>query len=62
MTTLGLLQYLSPTIQFLLGVWLFHEPFSGARLVGFVLIWVALALYSLDGWVRRSPPVVVAET
>jgi chloramphenicol-sensitive protein RarD len=62
MTTLGLLQYLSPTIQFLLGIWLFQEPFSGARLVGFVLIWVALALYTLDSWRRRSPPVVVAET
>ena len=61
LTTLGLLQYLSPTIQFLLGIWLFHEPFGGARLVGFVLIWVALALYSLDSWQRRSPPVVVAE-
>ena len=61
MTTLGLLQYLSPTLQFLLGIWLFHEPFGGARLVGFVLIWVALALYSLDGWKRRGLPVVVAE-
>ena len=61
MTTLGLLQYLSPTIQFLLGIWLFHEPFSGARLAGFVLIWVALALYTLDGWLKRSPPIVVAE-
>jgi chloramphenicol-sensitive protein RarD len=62
MTTLGLLQYLSPTIQFLLGVWLFYEPFGGARLVGFVLIWIALALYSFDGWRRRAPAVVVAET
>ncbi|HEY2558332.1 MAG TPA: EamA family transporter RarD [Caldimonas sp.] len=61
MTTLGLLQYVSPTIQFLLGVWLFHEPFGGARLAGFVLIWVALALYSLDGWQRRSAPVVIAD-
>jgi chloramphenicol-sensitive protein RarD len=61
MTTVGLLQYTSPTIQLLLGVWLFREPFSGARLVGFVLIWVALALYSLDSWHRRSAPVVVAD-
>ena len=61
MTTLGLLQYLSPTIQFLLGIWLFHEPFGGARLVGFVLIWIALALYTFDGWRRRAPSVVVAE-
>ena len=59
MTTLGLLQYLSPTIQFLLGVWLFHEPFTGARLVCFVMISAATELYTLDGWRRRAPPVVV---
>ena len=55
LTTLGLVQYLSPTIQFLLGIWLFHEPFSVTRLIGFGLIWIALALYSLDGWRRRGP-------
>lgn len=37
LTTLGLLQYIGPTIQFALGVWLFHEPFAG-RLVGFLFI------------------------
>ena len=50
MTTLGLLQYLGPTIQFGLGVWVFQEPFAANRLVGFGLIWSALALYSADGW------------
>jgi len=50
MATLGLLQYIGPTIQFGLGVWLFHEPFSGARLVGFALIWLALAIYSAESW------------
>ena len=50
MTTLGLLQYLGPTIQFGLGVWVFQEPFAANRLVGFGLIWTALALYSADGW------------
>jgi chloramphenicol-sensitive protein RarD len=39
LSMLGLLQYLSPTLQFLLGVWLFHEAFTPDRLVGFVLIW-----------------------
>jgi chloramphenicol-sensitive protein RarD len=58
MTTLGLLQYLSPTLQFLLGIWLFREPFGGTRLVGFVLIWSALVLYSLEGWRRRGLRVV----
>ncbi len=50
LTSLGLLQYLSPTVQFLLGIWFFREPFSPARLVGFALIWAALVIYSADGW------------
>ncbi|TCS37397.1 chloramphenicol-sensitive protein RarD [Paucimonas lemoignei] len=58
MSVLGLLQYIAPTIQFLLGVALYHEPFSGARLVGFALIWSGLAMYSCEGlwrsWTRRA--------
>jgi chloramphenicol-sensitive protein RarD len=50
MSTLGLLQYLGPSIQFVLGLWLFKEPFSGARAVGFGLIWAALVVYSLEAW------------
>ncbi len=50
MTTLGLVQYVSPTLQFALGLWLFHEPFSALRLVGFAFIWTALAIYTIDGW------------
>jgi len=50
LTSLGLLQYLSPTVQFLLGVWLFHEPFTPMRLVGFAIIWAALVVYTADGW------------
>jgi chloramphenicol-sensitive protein RarD len=52
MTTLGVLQYVSPTIQLGLGVWLYHEPFGADRLVGFALIWLALLLYSGEGWWR----------
>jgi chloramphenicol-sensitive protein RarD len=56
MATLGLLQYVSPSLQFGLGVWLFGEPFSPARLAGFCLIWTALALYSISaGRLRGSP-------
>jgi len=50
MTTLGLLQYIGPSIQFVLGVWVFHEPFTPARMAGFALIWLALIVYSADGW------------
>ena len=54
LSVLGLLQYISPTIQFLLGVWLFHEAFSAERMVGFLLIWSALALYAAEGlWRNR---------
>jgi chloramphenicol-sensitive protein RarD len=53
LSVLGLLQYLSPTIQFLLGVWLFHEAFTAERLVGFALIWAALGLYAGEGLLRR---------
>jgi chloramphenicol-sensitive protein RarD len=49
LSLLGLLQYIGPTLQLLLGVWLYHEPFGGPRLVGFAMIWAALALYSAEG-------------
>ncbi|GAB3545427.1 EamA family transporter RarD [Noviherbaspirillum agri] len=48
LSLLGLLQYIGPTLQLLLGVWLYHEPFAGARVAGFALIWGALAVYSLE--------------
>ena len=56
LATLGTLQYVSPTIQFLLGVTFFGEPLQGTRVAGFVLIWLALVIYSADGflWLRRQ--------
>ncbi|KQQ32746.1 transporter [Duganella sp. Leaf126] len=54
MSALGLLQYLSPSLQALLGVWVFHEAFPQARLIGFAIIWTALVLYVAEGlWVSR---------
>jgi chloramphenicol-sensitive protein RarD len=43
-----LLQYLAPTVQLILGVWIFHEPFSHSRMFSFAFIWAALALYTAD--------------
>jgi chloramphenicol-sensitive protein RarD len=54
LATLGLMQYLSPTLQFALGVWVFHEPMQPGRLLGFAFIWAGLALYSADA-MRRAP-------
>ena len=50
LTTLGVLQYISPSLQFALGIWIFHEVFEPTRLVGFALIWMSLGLYSVDSW------------
>lgn len=48
MTTLGMLQYLAPTIQFVLGVLLFREPMPPTRWAGFALVWLALALFTFE--------------
>jgi chloramphenicol-sensitive protein RarD len=48
LTTLGVLQYLAPTMQFLLGVTLFDEPLPLVKLLGFVLVWFGLALFTAD--------------
>lgn len=53
MSVLGMLQYMSPSLQMLLGVWVFHEAFSPSRLVGFLFIWSALAIYMAEGWLRK---------
>lgn len=47
-TTLGFIQYVGPSLQFLLAVFLFREPFSHTALVGFLFIWAGLALFSFD--------------
>ena len=63
MSTLGLLQYIAPSIQLLLGVWLYNEPFGAERLTGFVVIWSALAVYSLEGlWQAWSTRTSLAST
>lgn len=55
LTTIGFLQYLSPTAQLLLAVYVNAEPFQFEKLYGFVPIWLALALYSLDAlWAYRK--------
>ena len=57
LSLVGLLQYIGPSIQLLLGVWLYHEPFAGTKLIGFAMIWLGLAVYSgealLRGWRLR---------
>lgn len=48
LSAIGILQYLAPTLQFLSGVLIFHEPMPPAELAGFALVWVALVIFSAD--------------
>jgi len=52
LSTIGVMQYLTPTMVFLIAIFLFGEPLDGARLLAFPLIWAALALYA-SGYLRR---------
>ena len=57
LATIGILQYIAPTLQFLIGVLIYHEPFTLDRLVGFSLIWLALLIYSGENiWFSRRQP------
>lgn len=60
-SVVGLLQYIAPTLQLMCGVLILGEPFGRERLFGFVLIWLALAVFVADGWWRSRlrPPVMV---
>jgi chloramphenicol-sensitive protein RarD len=54
LTTVGFLQYSAPTLQLLLAVFLYREPFTTLHLAAFVLIWVALVIFSWDLALQRS--------
>ena len=61
LSTLGILQFIAPTCQFLLGVFLYNEPFSPARLVGFACIWLALLMYVAEGLITQHRRTALAE-
>lgn len=50
LSTIGMLQYIAPTMIFLIAVFVFREPFGQARMMAFPLIWLALVLYSYGLW------------
>jgi chloramphenicol-sensitive protein RarD len=53
MTTLGLLNYIAPIMQFIVGVLVFHEAMSTMRWAGFGLVWLALVIFTWDSMNRR---------
>src|SRR5581483_6983557 len=55
LTLVGLLQYIAPTLQFLLGVFVYKEPFDHTHLIGFSIVWLALAIFWIENyWSRRT--------
>jgi chloramphenicol-sensitive protein RarD len=61
LSTMGFLQYLGPTLQFLVALCVFREPFERAKLGSFTLCWLAIAVYVLDSLVTHRPPTVADE-
>jgi chloramphenicol-sensitive protein RarD len=58
LSTVGMLQYLAPTIQLILGIYLYGESMSGAEMFGFASVWLALGIFAFDGIVRSRASVV----
>ena len=56
LSLVGIMQYIAPTIQFLLGVFVYKEPFDRTHLIGFGIVWFALLLFIIEGlWVHSNP-------
>lgn len=61
LSVVGLFQYIAPTLQFLLGVLVYKEPFTSAQFVGFALVWLALIIFGVEGFIAyRAQRVTVA--
>ncbi|MEX0582303.1 MAG: EamA family transporter RarD [Sneathiella sp.] len=58
-TTIGVMQYISPTLHALMAVYIYNEPFDEARLIAFALIWLGLIIFSIDGYRGRRRPAVI---
>jgi chloramphenicol-sensitive protein RarD len=61
LTMIGILQYIAPTLQFLLGVLLYKEPFATSQLLGFSMVWVALILFWVEGVVAHKASKTLVE-
>ena len=60
LSMIGFLQYLAPTLQLFLGVVVYGEPFTGERLIGFIIIWAALIIFSASGIYDRRKAALTA--
>ena len=59
LSLIGILQYIAPTLQFLIGVLIFKEPFTSTLLIGFGLVWAALIVFTSESfWMRRQTAII----
>jgi chloramphenicol-sensitive protein RarD len=59
LTMIGVLQYVAPTLQFLIGVFLYHELFDQSRLIGFSMVWLALIIFWVENYLANRVPVPI---
>ncbi len=57
LTMVGLLQYIAPTMQFLIGIFLYKEPFNHSQLIGFGIVWAALIIFWVENYLSNRIPV-----
>ena len=61
LTFIGILQYIAPTLQFLVGVVIYKEPFNITKLIGFGIIWSALFIFGIESWLHHQAQPVVTD-
>jgi len=59
--TIGFLQYIGPTFQFIIGLWIFREPLARPRLISFSLCWLGVAMYIADSLRKPRPALIIDE-
>jgi chloramphenicol-sensitive protein RarD len=61
LTMIGILQYIAPTLQFLVGTVIYKEPFNISKLIGFGIIWLALIIFGTESWLHHQAQPVITE-
>jgi chloramphenicol-sensitive protein RarD len=61
LSLIGILQYISPTLQFLIGVLIFHESFTFIQFIGYAIVWIALVLFGMESYFSYRAQIVVME-
>ncbi|CAK4631548.1 hypothetical protein LEN26_002244 [Aphanomyces euteiches] len=61
-TLFGVIQYITPILNFLVGTVIYHEPFSTSKMIGFILVWVALIVYTVEGIIVQKRNAAAATT